>query len=158
MFKIQQSNIIIGILDSPLSFIFSFFFTLSVVILYLDDFRLSKYPFIKYLQIISFIGIPLYLIYSCYNIYNMIDIVSYVTDNDKDVNTDVDINATVSIGKDAASELAKGMNTIGSNIGLGASVAGLGGAVAKGIANGSLPPLQKAGVIIAGGVIGGIIH
>lgn len=64
----------------------------------------------------------------------------------------------MSIGKDAAVEISKGMNTIGSNIGLGATVAGVSTAVAKGVSKSALPPLQKAGVIVAGGVIGGVVH
>jgi len=108
--------------------------------------------------IISFIGIPLYLIYSFYNISTMMEIVSYVMNNDKNISTDVDINATVSIDKDAASELAKGMHTIGSQVGLGASIAGVGAAVAKGITNSAMPPLQKAGIIVGSSLITGLGH
>ena len=149
-----QSNIfasLILLISSFSAFIYSFSFTFSFVLFYLDDFRLSKNNFIKCVQILSFIGIPLYLIYSLYNISTMMDIVSYITNNDKNISTDVDINATVSIGKDAASELAKGMHTIGSQVGLGA-------AVAKGIANSAMPPLQKAGIIVGSSLITGLGH
>lgn len=147
-------QIIIGILDSPLTFIFSFFFTLSFVLLYLDDFKLSNNLLIKYVQIFSFIIIPIYLVYNTYIIYSIIDVVDFVKDN----NNNVDYHGHISLDKEAGKAIGQGLNTIGSNVGLGASVAGLGAAVAKGIAKGSLPPFQKAGVIIAGGVIGGIIH
>jgi hypothetical protein len=156
-----QSNIfasLILFISSFSAFIYSFYFTFSFVLFYLDDFRLSKNNFIKCVQIISFIGIPLYLIYSFYNISIMMEIVSYVMNNDKNISTDVDINATVSIGKDAASELAKGMHTIGSQVGLGASIAGVGAAVAKGIANSAMPPLQKAGIIVGSSLITGLGH
>lgn len=156
-----QSNIFAStsmLISSFSAFIYSFLFTSSFVLFYLDDFRLSKNNFIKCVQILSLVGMPLYLIYNLYNLPNMIDIISYVTDKNKDINTDVDINATVSIAKDAASELAKGMHTIGSQVGLGASIAGVGTAVAKGIAKSAMPPLQKAGIIVGSSLITGIGH
>ena len=52
-----------NILESPLSFIGSGLFTLSLVLLYFDDFKLSSNKYLKYLQIFSFICIPLYTIY-----------------------------------------------------------------------------------------------
>ena len=99
-------------------------------------------------QIYYFVGIPLCLIYSLYNIVSIIDIVSYVNDTDNNTNPYIDFNATVSIGKDAAAELAKGMQTIGSQIGLGASIVGIGTAVGKGITKSAMPFLQKAGIIV----------
>lgn len=95
-----------------------------------------------------------------YNLYNIppIKIVSYLDDKDKNLNTDIDLNATVSIGKDAAAELAKGMHTVGSQVGLGASMAGVGTAVAKGIAKSSMPPLQKAGIIVGSSLVAGLAH
>lgn len=122
-------------------FICSFLFTASLVLFYLDDFRFSKNKIIKCVQIISFIGIPLYLLYSLYNIPTL-NIVSYLDDKDKNLNIDIDLNATVSIGKDAAAELAKGMHTVGSQVGLGATIASVATAVAKSIAKSSMPPLQ----------------
>lgn len=156
-----QSNIfapLLLLISSFSAFIYSFLFTSSFVLFYLDDFRLSKNNFIKCVQVLFLIGMPLYFIYRLYDLPNMVDIISYVTDKDKGVNTDVDINTTVSIGKDAASELAKGMHTIGSQVGLGASIAGVGTAVAKGIAKSSMPPIQKAGIIVGSGLITGIGH
>jgi len=52
-----------SILESPLSFIGSGLFTLSLVLLYFDDFKLSSNKYLNYLQIFSFICIPLYTIY-----------------------------------------------------------------------------------------------
>jgi hypothetical protein len=52
-----------GILESPLSFIASGLFILSLVLLYFDDFKLSSNKYLKYLQIFSFICIPLYTMY-----------------------------------------------------------------------------------------------
>src|SRR5580698_3112791 len=50
-----QSNIIIDIFKSPLSFIGSFLFTLSIILLYLDDFKLSSIKYLKYIQIFSIV-------------------------------------------------------------------------------------------------------
>jgi hypothetical protein len=89
----------------------------------------------------------------------MIEIVNYINDNDNNkINPDIDFNATVSIGKDAAVELAKGMQTIGSQIGLGASIVGVGTAVGKGIAKSAMPPLQKAGIIVGSSLVSGLGH
>lgn len=156
-----QANIFASLLllvYSFLYFILSSLFTFSFVLFYLDDFKLSKNNLIKYIQIISFISIPLYLIYSLYNIVSMIDIVCYVNDKGNNANPDIDFNATVSIGKDAAAELAKGMQTVGSQIGLGASIVGIGTAVGKGIAKSAMPPLQKAGIIVGSSLITGLGH
>jgi hypothetical protein len=101
------------------------------------------------MQISCLILIPIYVIY---NISNTIDIVNYV--NDKNLEAKV----SVEIGREAAIEISKGINNFGTNIGLGATVAGLSTAAAKGISKSSLPPVQKAGVIFAGGIIGGAIH
>jgi hypothetical protein len=86
----------------------------------------------------------------------MIDIISCVNDKKNNVNPDIDFNATVSIGKDAAVELSKGMQTIGSQIGLGASIVGIGAAVGKGVAKSAMPPLQKAGIIVGSSLIAGL--
>ncbi len=123
----------------------------------MDDFKLSKNHFIKYVQIIYFIGIPLYVTYNLYHVISMIDIISYVNDNNN-INPDIDFNATVSIEKDAAAELSKGMQTIGSQIGLGTSIVGIGAAVGKGIAKSAMPPIQKAGIIVGSSLIAGLGH
>jgi hypothetical protein len=48
--------------------------------------------------------------------------------------------------------------TIGRNIGVAGTVAGVSGAVGKAIAKSSLPPLQKAGIVVGAGIAGGAIH
>jgi hypothetical protein len=62
------------------------------------------------------------------------------------------------IGKEAVTEISKGVSSLGSQIGLGATIAGLATAVSKSIASSSLPPIQKAAIVIVGGVAGGAIH
>ena len=156
-----QANIFASLLLLIYSFsyfILSSLFTFSFVLFYLYDFKLCKNNLIKHIEIIFFIGIRLCLIYSLYNIVSSIDIVCYLNDKDNNTNPDIDFNATVSIGKDAAAELAKGMQTIGSQIGLGASIVGTGTAVAKGIAKSAMPPLQKAGIIVGSSLIAGLGH
>ena len=140
-------------------YILYFHLYLLSVLFYLGDFKLFKNHFIKYIQIISLIGIPLYLTYSLYQVVSMVDIISYINDKDNNINPDIDFNATVSKGKDAAAELSKGMQTIGSRqIGLGAIIVGIGAAVGKGIAKSAKPPVRKAGIIIGSSLIAGLGH
>lgn len=138
-----------------LSLIYSFLFTLSFIILYLDGFKLSERKFIKYIQIISFIFMPLFVAYNTYILFDSIEIISYANDKDS---VNLNVQANIKIGKQAAAEIGKGLSNIGNNIGIGATVAGVSAAVAKGITKTSLPPVQKAGIIVAGSVIGGVIH
>jgi hypothetical protein len=72
----------------------------------------------------------------------IIDVVSYLDDNNK---VSVSAKANINIGKEAAIEISKGISTLGTNIGLGATIAGVSAAVAKGISKSSIPPVQKAG-------------
>ena len=156
-----QSNIfasLVSFISSFSYFILSSLFTFSFVLFFLDDLKLSKKNFIKYIQIISFISIPLFLIYSLYDIVSMINIVNYLDDKNNNINPDIDFNTTISIGKDAAAELEKGMQTVGSQIGLGASIVGIGTAVGKGITKSAMPPLQKAGIIVGSSLITGLGH
>jgi hypothetical protein len=62
------------------------------------------------------------------------------------------------LDKDAGVEVARGMFTLGNNVGLGACVGALAGGVAKTIAKSTLPPVQKAGLIVGAGLIGAVLH
>lgn len=150
-----QFNVTVNIFKSPLSFIASFLFTLSIVLLYLDDFKLSSVKFIKYIQIFSLIVIPLYAIHQLYNIPHryILDVIFHVKDNH-----DIDLHGHISINKEAGKAIGQGMNTIGSNIGLGATMAGIGTAVGKTIAKFSIPPVQKAGIVLGASMIAGLFH
>jgi len=130
-------------------FLCSCLFTWSVVSLYLDDLKLHNNIYIKYIQLFCLISIPLYVIYS---IWNYVNIITHVKDND------INLHGHVSLNKEAAAEISKGISIIGSNLGLGATIAGIGTAVAKGVAKSSMPPLQKAGLIINSGLIIGVGH
>ncbi|KAI0398634.1 hypothetical protein F4802DRAFT_340266 [Xylaria palmicola] len=70
---------------------------------------------------------------------------------DKPTNNTVNIGGSVEMNRDAA-------EVIGRNIGIAGTVAGVSGAVGKAIAKSSLPPLQKAGLVIGASIAGGAIH
>jgi len=143
-----------NILKSPLSFILSSLYTSSIVLFYLDDFKLSRYKPLRFMQLFSFICIPFIVVYIVYNyFYTHIDIIFNVKQNN-----DINLHGHVNLDKEAGKAIGQGISTIGANIGLGASITGLSMAVAKGTAKSSLPPIQKAGVIIAAGMLGGITH
>lgn len=71
-------------------------------------------------------------------------------DGDKGTSNTINVGANVQVNRDAA-------EAVGRNIGVAGTVAGVAGAVAKGLAKSSLPPLAKAGVIVGSGVAGGAI-
>ena len=131
-------------------------FTFSLVIFYLDDFRLSQFNLIKYIQLFSFIIIPFALIIYSYNYAMAFDVINSI----KDSNDNVDLHAHghIAVDKETGKAIGQGLNTIGSQIGLGATMAGVSGAVAKGIAKSGMPPLQKAGVIFVASAANGLVH
>lgn len=146
-----MSNLYIYVMSfgyTNLPFICSCLFIWSFVTLYLDDFILNNNKYIK-IQLFCLILIPLYAIYSTYNIFNFIDVSTYVDKNS---------NTSVYIGKDAAVEISKGINSVGSQVGLGASIVGVYAAIGKSITKSSIPPVQKAIIIVGGTLIGGFIH
>lgn len=78
--------------------------------------------------------------------------------NDPGKNPNISLAANVKIGKDAATEISKGISNVGSNVGLAATIGAVTGGVAKFIGKSSLPPIQKAGIVLAGYLIGAGIH
>lgn len=88
-----------------------------------------------------------------YNIIYNIDITTYVKDKE-----DIHLHGHVSVDKQGAKIIGQGLNNVGTQIGLGASITGVGMAVAKGLVKSGMPPIQKAGVIVASSVIGGVTH
>lgn len=135
-----------------LNHIFSLFFVFSSIILYLDSFRLSNNNIIKHIQILSIIYISIYIGYYFVYLINNIHIVWFI--NDESVNLHGHVNVT----KEAASELSKGISTLGSQWGSGATIVGVATAVGKTIAKSSVPPVQKAAIVIGDGLMGGLIH
>ena len=130
-------------------------FTISLVIFYLDNFILSHINIIKYIQLFSFIVIPFIIVIQSYNYIIISETINFVKG---DNNVDLHAHGHVSVDKETGKAIGQGLNTIGSQIGLGAAMAGVGAAVAKGIAKSGMPPLQKAGLIIGASVAGGLSH
>ena len=152
--QLLQSNIIGIILETSLS-LGLFLFTLSFIKLYLDNLKLTKQGFIKYTQICSIFIIPIIVIYILYGKISMLDIISYAQDNDKN---NVELHGHIHVDKQSAETIASSLNTIGGQLGLGASVTGVGMAVSKTIAKSGIPPMQKAAIVGAGAAFGGVIH
>ena len=139
-----------------LFYISSFVFILSFTLMYLDDFKFSNIKLIKYIQIFSFVCIPFYMLYNLYDLFNFCfsDIVSYATDN-KD-NKDINLHGHVSVNTEAGKAIGQGLQTIGSQIGLGATITGVATVVGKAVAKSGMPPLQKAGLILSSGLAAGL--
>ena len=133
--------------------LFIFSYIVIVTLFYLDGLKFSSNKFIKYLQIIFFTILPVILIYMISSTLNITDFICCVKDE-----TGVNLHGHVNVTKDATIEISKGMNTIGTQWGLGATMVGVSTAVGKGIAKSGMPPLQKAGVILGCGIIGGMSH
>ena len=143
-----------NILKSPWTFIGSFLFTSSVLLLYLNDFRFANLKSFKYIQIFSIVFIPLCAIYYIYNMPLYINDIIFCVKKDSDIN----LHGHVNLDKEAAKVIGQSINTVGSNLGLGATIAGISTAVGKTIAKSSLPPIQKAAVVLGSGLVGGFIH
>lgn len=128
-----------------------FLFTISFVLFYLDDFNLSSIYYIKLLQIFSSI---LFLIIFIINVsyINLTDLICCV--NDKDIN----LHGHVTLDKDAGKAIGQGISTVGSQIGLGATMVGVSTAVGKVLTKSSMPPLQKAGLIVGASLMAGLGH
>ena len=97
----------------------------------------------------------------CYNFtdyLNNLDLLNVTENSSNSKSNNVSISANVELSKDAAKEIAKGISNVGSNIGLGATAAGIATAVGKTIAKSSMPPLQKAGIVVGSATIGAGIH
>jgi hypothetical protein len=80
------------------------------------------------------------------------DMICYA--NDKDIN----LHGHISIGKEGAKAIGQGISTIGSQIGLGATIVGVSIAVGKAVTKASLPPLQKAGFLVGSGLAASLGH
>ena len=126
--------------------------SLSLVKFYLDGFKLSK-NYIKYIQIISFGTMFLITMFICYNNFKLVNPVIYVTNNGN-----LELHGHVSMDKEAAKVIGSNINSIGSQVGLGATITGVSMAISKAIAKSGIPPLQKAAIIGAGATFGGVVH
>jgi hypothetical protein len=155
--KIFNYNWILDpILVNIASFIFMFTFLLSLTLFYLDNLKLSNIKFVKYFQVFSVAYMLILILFISYekSIISLQDIVCYMTDNNKDVN----LHGHVSVNKEAGKAIGQGLQTIGTQIGLGATMAGVAAAVGKAVTKTGMPPIQKAGIILGSSVISGLAH
>ena len=143
-----QSNILLSIF----SLIYCFTITFSVICYFLDNFKLSTNFILKCIQIFSCITILLTMFIYYFYIIDYINLMNCAKDNN------VDLYGHVSIDKDGAKAISSGLNTIGTQIGLGATIVGIGTVVGKCMAKSAMPPLQKAGFIVGSGLAAGIGH
>ena len=154
------------------SYILNIFFILSLIsfiIFYFDNLKLSAIDEIKYFQLFSFIGLLFVLIISIYITVNYMDFICYMGDKNKD---NVSLHGEYNMTKEGAEKIGNGMNavgkgintvgqglnTVGSNLGLTGAIVGVGTAVASGLAKAPMPPVQRAGFICAGAIVGGAVH
>lgn len=139
--------------------ILSLFITISFIFFYLDGYKLSIIYYIILMQKLSFYSLILLLIVtiSQINLIHELGMIEPIYINEKE-SDGVNLHGYVNVTKDAAAELSKGMNAVGSNIGLGGTMIGVGTAIGIAITKSGMPPLQKASVILGGSVLGGIAH
>ena len=137
----------ITLLSYLLSFL-SFILFLNFTLFYLDDFKLSQNKYIRTLQILTPIWLLVVVVIFFYlNILTFYDGPLFL-DGDKTTNNTVNIGGSVEMKRDAA-------EVIGRNLGIAGTVAGVSGAVGNAIAKSSLPPLQKAGIVVGAAIVGG---
>jgi hypothetical protein len=106
--------------------------------------------------VIALLGfIFFYIVFNIFYIpsLSLSDILCFAKDS-----TDINLHGHVTADKEAGKAIGQGLQTIGSQLGLGATITGVATAVSKTIANTSLPPIQKAGVVVGAGLLGGLIH
>ena len=132
-----------------LPLLFAFFAPFLFTLFYLDEFKLSKNKYIRFIQIlypIIFILIALsYILYADVFSYNVI---SFAVD--KNVSNTVNVGASIEVSKDAAESL-------GTNIGMAGTIGTVAVAVSRSIAKSPIPPLQKAGIVVGSAAAGGAI-
>lgn len=126
-----------------------FLIAFGFITFYLDGFYFNNY--FKYIQMFFFTLMLLYLLLNV--VYNLeaINIISYVNDNN-----DIYLHGHVSVDKETGKAIGQGIANIGSNIGIAATVGGVTAGMAKVMVKSSIPPLQKAAVVGAGALLGGI--
>jgi hypothetical protein len=78
-------------------------------------------------------------------------------DKDK-TNISVGVGATVVLSPEAATQIGNSIRNVGSNIGLAGTVGALAAGVAKSVSKSAIPPVQKAGIVVAASILGAGIH
>jgi hypothetical protein len=117
---------------------------------YLDDERLSKGTALKYIQILSFLGMFLLCISFMYDNIISTNIILNVGDVNNEIGTkmsnSVNLQGNVHVNDKEAGK------TVAYQVGLAGAMLGLGKAIAKS----PMPPLQKAGVMVGTYALGGL--
>jgi len=85
-----------------------------------------------------------------------IDIINYIKDNSNDIN--LHGHGHVTFDKETVKAIGQGMSTIGSQLGLSATMVGVSTTVGKAVVKSGMPPLQKAGLIVGASALGGLFH
>lgn len=120
-----------------------FFFFFLLTLFYLDDFKLSKNIYIRFIQILYPILFILILCTIVYQDDSRFNVVCFALEDNKPGNT-VNIGGNVELTQESAESL-------GRNIGFAGTVGGIAGGVGKAISKSSIPPLQKASIVVASG-------
>ena len=128
--NIINNNILVSLYSNAFSF--------SLIIFFLDNWRLSDIKLLKYIQILTFISAPILLIFF---VYDHIIITSFINST-KDSNN-IHIYDHIFIGKEGSKTIGQAVYSIGSNISLGAFIAGVFNVVISGISKSSIFSLQK---------------
>lgn len=150
---IHYNVIITNTLESILITIICFLFTLSWILFYLDGLEFSNIKLLKYMQIFTFICTPFIIIVLAYNhVSTSTDIISYIKDGDNNIHLHGHISVDKETGKAIGQGVGQGLSIIGTQLGLGATMATTATAVSTAIAKSGMPPLQKAGVIVAASI------
>lgn len=142
------------------NFIFFIFFNLSYIFiaLYINGYSNFLKKIIYFLIFLLLLFIICYIIYIIYFFFiNHFITTIHCCSSSSDTGT---VNATVNvnISKKGAEAIASGLQSTGSQIGLGAAIGGLAAAASKSLAGSALPPIQKIGLISVAGVIGALAH
>jgi group I intron endonuclease len=135
--------------------IFSLIITISFILCYLDNFNLSDNYLIKIIQIISFIIILFVCIISLYNNITYSDIICNVGDINNEIGTKIN-NEIGKVNINVNDE--KAGRSMATQAGITGAMVGVSGEVAKGIAKSSMPPLQKAGIIVGSAAGAGLLN
>jgi hypothetical protein len=145
-------------MNSIIKQIFELLFLMSFIIYYLNEFKLSSNNIIKYIQLFSFLSVIPVLILLSVDITELI----FLSSDDKNINLQGQITIDKETGKAIGQGINQGMDTIGNVIGNKWGVAGAMGITGKllkdTIIKSSLPPMQKAAIVMGGTILGGMAY
>jgi hypothetical protein len=133
----------------------------------IDGFKVSDNKYIRFLQIILLIIIGALFIIFIYEYFlgTPVECASNEEGNlsshshlKKDSEINLGLNGNVVITKEGGEVIAKSINNAANQIGIGATIGGVAAAVGGVLKTTALPPMQKVGLTLVGGAVGGLIH